>query len=264
MMKTADTEHWLNALRVSSERLHRVVDSLSEAELARPSFSRDWSIAQVLSHLGSAAEICTMLVQRGVAEDMRAPVREEILPIWERWDALPPSEQRAAWKDADMRHLALVDSLGSDRQGAIEIPYFAGPLGTAAYAGYRLSEQSVHAWDIVVALDPASVIPADEVGLLWERIDLVASRFRDGDTLGRLGPAQVALQLTDRDRPQLLDLGAELHIYPTEPAEPVAVLTGTTEAVLRLVYGRYRPGADALETEGRVGIEDLRALFPGF
>jgi uncharacterized protein (TIGR03083 family) len=254
----------MNVLRASSDRLHRLVDGLSETELTRPSFARDWTIAQVLSHLGSAAEICSMLVKRGVTGDMRAPVREEVLPVWERWDALPPSEQRAAWKEADVRHLALLDSLRATQQDTIEIPYFAGPLNTADYVGYRLSEQSVHAWDIAVALDPAAVIPADEVGLLWRRIDLVASRFRDGDTLGRLAPAQVAIELTDRDRAQLLDLGIELHLYPAEPADPVATLTGTREAVVRLVYGRHRPGVDALKAEGKIRIEDLRALFPGF
>jgi hypothetical protein len=58
-----------------------------------------------------------------------------------------------------------------------------GLLSIPAYAGYRLSEQSVHAWDIEVALDPAATIPAPEAELLWERLDLVASRFRDADVL---------------------------------------------------------------------------------
>ncbi|WP_053847036.1 maleylpyruvate isomerase family mycothiol-dependent enzyme [Streptomyces sp. NRRL B-24085] len=264
MTTTAGAEERLNALRASSDRLRRLVDGLSETELTRQSFARDWTIAQVLSHLGSAAEICLMLVKRGAAGDMRAPVREDMLPVWERWDALPPLDQRAAWREADMRHLALLDSLGTTRQDAFEIPYFAGPLSTAEYAGYRLSEQSVHAWDIAVALDASAVIPAEEVVLLWQRIDLVASRFRDGDTLGPLAPAQVAIELTDRNRTQLLDLGAELHVYPAEPADPVATLTGTSEAVVRLVYGRHRPGIDPLRAEGKIGIDDLRALFPGF
>ncbi|MFF7191929.1 hypothetical protein ACFZAR_43920, partial [Streptomyces sp. NPDC008222] len=35
-------------------------------------------------------------------------------------------------------------------------------------------------------------------------------------------------------------------------------------AVLRLVYGRHRPGTDDVTTDGEIALDDLRALFPGF
>jgi uncharacterized protein (TIGR03083 family) len=263
-MEKTTTEDWLNALHATSERLDRQVRSLSERDLARSSFAEGWSVAQVLSHLGSGAEIGAMLVERGLKGWTNGPVRDDVLPIWERWDALGPLEQRAAWQDANARHLGLLDSLDAAQRASARVPYFAGLLSVTDYAGYRLSEHSVHGWDIAVALDPTATIPADELRLLWKRLDLVATRFRDPDTLSRLAPAQLAVTLTDEQRTLLLDLDSELHIYPANPADPVGTVTGTADAVLRLVYGRHRPGADAVTAVGQLTVDDLRALFPGF
>lgn len=266
---TADTpvtlDPWLAALHASSQRLADTVGALSEHELQQPSKAGRWSIAQVLSHLGSAAEICTTLLQRGIAGETTGPRREELEPVWKRWNALSPHAQREAWLAADARHLRLLGSLQTPQpqQQPVIVPYFAGLLEVPAYAGYRLSEQSVHAWDIEAALDPRATIPAPETQLLWQRLDLVATRFRDGDTLTRLAPAQLALPLTEPATDMLLDLGAELHLYPCEPAEPAGVLTGTAEAVLRLVYGRHQP-TDNVQVTGAVTLDDLTSLFPGF
>jgi uncharacterized protein (TIGR03083 family) len=256
-------EPWLAALHAASERLAAVVDALPERELSSPSRAAGWSIAQVLSHLGSAAEICTGLLERGVAGGTSGPTREEVEPVWARWDAMTAPARREAWRSADARHLQLLDSLRGGPGQEVRVPYFAGLLDLPVYAGYRLSEQSVHAWDVEAALDAEAVIPANEVALLWRRLDLVATRFRDPVTLGRLAPAQLALDLTDPPGVVLLDLDAELHLYPCEPAQPAGTVSGTAEAVLRLVYGRNQD-ADHVQVTGAACLADLRALFPGF
>ncbi|GHH88477.1 hypothetical protein GCM10018793_68280 [Streptomyces sulfonofaciens] len=256
-------ERWLRALRASSERLSGAAGTLTKAELERPSMAAGWSVAAVLSHLGSAAEICANLLERGIAGDERGPVRKELEPVWERWNALPPLAQREAWRAADARHLGLLGSLGRREHESVRVPYFAGLLSVPNYIGYRLSEQSLHAWDVEAALHPGKAIPAPEVALLWERLDLVATRFRNPGTLLRLAPAQLTVALTDPARTLLLDLGAELHLYPCEPSRPVGAVTGTAEAVLRLVYGRNRL-EDDVRVSGALALDDLRSLFPGF
>ena len=45
---------WLNAVDSSPTRLRAVVGSLPEDALTTPSHVNEWSVAQVLSHLGSA------------------------------------------------------------------------------------------------------------------------------------------------------------------------------------------------------------------
>jgi hypothetical protein len=90
-----DLDLWLAALHASSRRLANAVNGLSEKELSHPSFTDDWNIAQVLSHLGSAAEISTSLLERGLVGDTTGPQRETVMPVWERWDDLSGPAQRA-------------------------------------------------------------------------------------------------------------------------------------------------------------------------
>ncbi|GAA3062668.1 hypothetical protein [Streptomyces glomeratus] len=108
------------------------------------------------------------------------------------------------------------------------------------------------------------MIPTAEVDLLWERLDLVATRFRDVQAFGRLVPGRIAVRPTDPQRTLCLLLGSELHIYPCEPAEPTGALSGSAEAMLRLVYGRNRPEADAVTVTGAATLPDPRSLFPGY
>lgn len=261
LKRSMNTTTWLTALNTSSERLRKTVRDLPDDVLTRPSFADRWSVAQVLSHLGSGAEISTMLVQRGIDGDTTAPTVDDVRPIWQRWDALSAPAQRAAWLGADRRHRALLASLDAQQLETVRVPYFAGLLSLPAYLGYRLSEQSVHAWDIEVALDPAAAIPAAEVELLWDRLDVVATRFRDAEVLQRLAPKQLAIELPDR--PRTLDLHTELHLIDSAPQNPAATVTGSAEALLRLIYGRNRP-EDGVNVTGEVVLDDLRQLFPGF
>jgi uncharacterized protein (TIGR03083 family) len=254
---------WLQALDSSSRRLEALVADLPERELSQRSFASEWTVAQVLSHLGSAAEICTVLVRRAIAGDATGPVMEEIRPVWRRWDALAGPAQRDAWRAADTAHRELLSSLSPTEHASLRVLYFSGSLDIAGYAGYRLSEQSVHGWDIAVTLDPAARIPADESALLWERLDLVVSRFHDSGTLARLGPGQIAVELSDPDHSLRLTLNTELHLHSGASTQPNATVSGQAEAVLRLVYGRNRPGDD-VEVAGAASLRDLRALFPGY
>lgn len=254
---------WIDALRSSSQQLRTAVTDLPPEMLGDRRSPTGWSVAQVLSHLGSAAEICTALVQRGIDGDTVGPGPDDTQPVWRRFDAMPPAAQREAWLAADARHLDLSDSLDAAQRDTVRIPYVSGLLDVAGYAGYRLSEQSIHGWDVAVALDPAAGVPAPEAELLRERIDLVATRFRDADTLRRLGPAQLAVELTEPTLRYSLILDTELHVDPAEAADPTSTVSGGAEAVLRLVYGRAR-SVDDVSVTGKATLDDLRALFPGY
>ena len=122
----------------------------------------------------------------------------------------------------------------------------------------------MHARDVEVALDADATIPVLEVALLWERLDLVPTRFRDAGTLGRLAPASLTINRTDTRRPTTLMVTSELHIYPCKAFEPTEAVTGASEAMLRLMYGRNGPERDSVTATGPVTLEDLRALFPGY
>ncbi|MEV6897053.1 maleylpyruvate isomerase N-terminal domain-containing protein [Amycolatopsis sp. NPDC051372] len=249
------TNNWLAALDSTSVGLGKIVQELPEEKLALPAFGRPggWSVGQVLSHLGSAAEICTTLVRRGAEGDLTPPTGDDAKPVWAKWDAMAGPEQRESWFEADRTHRDLLATVGE----SITIPYFAGPLSLSEYAGYRLSEQALHGWDIEVVLDREATVRESE--LLWQRIDLIVSRFHDADARKRLAPRTVTvadgrLEITE----------SELHFTGTKAENRgEAQLTGGREAVLRLFYGRNRP-EDDLQTAGDTTLDDLRQLFSGF
>ena len=79
-------ESLVRPLQASVDRLHELVRGLEVAQLESPSYSSGWTIADVLSHLGSSA---VMLRQR--LRDARAGVETTLnaQPIWdERFEKL--------------------------------------------------------------------------------------------------------------------------------------------------------------------------------
>jgi hypothetical protein len=55
--ETTDADRRIEALRAARDDIADRVASLDEAALAGPSGAGEWDVAQVLGHLGSAAEI---------------------------------------------------------------------------------------------------------------------------------------------------------------------------------------------------------------
>ena len=250
----------LSLPRAAHDSLAATVETLTSDDLDMPSCADGWTVAQVLSHLGSGAEICTVLLQRGIDGDPRGPSREELLPVWQRWDALPPASQALAWEAADHAHLDLLASLDERQWQDVRVPYFIGPLSVTEYVGYRLSEAVVHAWDIQAARDPEAKLLAEAQPALLHRIDLVASRFRDGSALAEIGPVQIAVRL-EGGGDLTLHLGGELHLWACSGEVPDGFLDTDVEGLLRLVYGRH---SDPISVTGVVTEDQLRALFPGF
>ena len=57
---------WISALRNSHDRLRAAVEPLTREQLEQRSYASEWSVAQVLSHLGSQAEIFSLFLDSGL------------------------------------------------------------------------------------------------------------------------------------------------------------------------------------------------------
>jgi hypothetical protein len=89
-----DPHAWIAALRNSHERLASLVKPLSPEQLRGPSYDTDWNVAQVLSHLGSGAEIALMMLPSALGQ--AEPVdRAAFQPVWDTWNAKSPDDQAA-------------------------------------------------------------------------------------------------------------------------------------------------------------------------
>ena len=254
---------WISALRHSHDRLRAAVEPLSVDRLEQPSYASEWSVAQVLSHLGSQAEIFSLFLDAGLT-GQDPPGREEFEPIWASWNGKAPQAQAADALRADEATLERFESLDADQQARLHLKLFGMELDATGLARMRVSEHAIHAWDVLVALDPAATVAPDAVALLIDTLDQLAARSGKPDGQQR----KVRVSTTDPGRQFTLETGEAVTLTPSDgevtPELGLSELRLPAEAFVRLVYGRmdeaHTPPA---ETTG-VELDELRPLFPGF
>jgi uncharacterized protein (TIGR03083 family) len=260
----SDPRAWIAALRGSHERLAGLVRPLAPEQIRARSFCTDWSIAQVLSHVGSGAEIGLLMLPGALGEGEPAGPAD-FQPIWDVWNAKSPDEQAADALAADERHVATLEQLTDEQLGKISLPFFGMDLDAVGLVRLRLGEHALHTWDVAVALDPAATVSADAVGLLIDNVpQFLAPR------LGKVpaDPFAVRIRTASPDRDYLLATADTVIMteYPEDGTDvPVGEVTMPGEALLRLAYGRL----DAEHTPATVvgaaaDLNQLRNIFPGF
>ena len=77
-----DARVWIATLRGAHERLAAFVAGASADDLTHPSMCADWNVAQVLSHLGSGAEIGRATVTGTPVESRGVGALERQGPGW--------------------------------------------------------------------------------------------------------------------------------------------------------------------------------------
>ncbi|HUJ07164.1 MAG TPA: maleylpyruvate isomerase family mycothiol-dependent enzyme [Streptosporangiaceae bacterium] len=248
---------WIEALRHGHDRLAAIVRPLGADQLSGPSYASEWSIAQVLSHLGSGAEIFGLFLDAGL-DGTEPPGREAFGPIWESWNAKAPQDKAADAIKSDGALVARLAAMDAEQLAELRLAMFGMDVDAAMLARMRLGELSVHTWDIAVALDPAATVAADAVDLLIDTLDQLAARAgkADGGALSvrvdTSGPArQFAVRVADK-------------VELTESGDGRADLTLPAEAFVRLVYGRLDPAHTPAVQPAQFDLDPLRKLFPGF
>jgi uncharacterized protein (TIGR03083 family) len=259
---TSLADRTIAALRSLHDDLGALVPTLSEAQLTGRSGSSEWHVAQVLSHLGSGAEI-------GLATNVAAlagepgPEQDFNQSVWDRWNAMSPQEQASGFLTYDERLVQSFEALTSEQREnfGIKLGFMPAPLPVAAVAGMRLNEAALHGWDVRVALDPTAVV-ADETALV------LADHFVGNLSflLGFIGKADALAE------PAVVDvhgfglvIGDGVSFSPTAE-NATATFVGPLEAVVRLFGGRLTPDhtPDSVGVVGNVSLDDLRRVFPGY
>ena len=265
----SDARAWIAALRHSHERLSDLVRLLSPEDLRAQSYCRDWSVAQVLSHVGSGAEIALLMLPSALGQ--AEPVsRDGFPPIWDKWNAKGPDEQAADALAVDGQYVEALEQLGDEQLAAIRMPFLGMDLDSVGVIRLRLGEHAVHTWDVAVFTDHGAVVAPDAVALL---IDIVPQFL--GPRLGKPQdpPLRARIRTTDPQRDYLLVAADAVTMtdWPGEgaAAEPAGADTAEVfmpaEALLRLAYGRLDPDhTPAGVAASPADLDRLRAVFPGF
>ncbi|HVC13881.1 MAG TPA: maleylpyruvate isomerase N-terminal domain-containing protein [Acidimicrobiales bacterium] len=259
-----DVAVWLGVLERSHHRLTGLARELDEQQLRAPSYCDDWSIAQVLSHLGSGAEIVGAAVA-AVAAGERPPSRDTYPAVWDRWNAMSPREMRDQGLAADEGYVVLLQRLGSVLD-KLELTLFGGMrLDGVGLVGARLSEHAVHTWDVTVALDPYARVAPDAVSLLVDRLPRIGTRLGTPAHVERPTPLVVGIVTAEPDRRFDLRVDDAVSLTPDDKGPPQPEeLHLPAEALLRLAYGRLDPAAPDVEPAERSTLETLQRVFRGF
>ena len=255
----------INALRAGHEELAALVRDLKEDDLVLPSGASEWQVSQVLSHLGSGAEI-NLATLDAARTGAPGPDGDFNRGVWQRWDAMSPTEHAAGFLAANERLVEAYEALDAETRAAqrIDLGFLPEPVDVATAARFRLSEFALHQWDVEVAFNPFAAVTPQAVPLLIEQIGgMLGWTSRPQELGGR--EATLLVRLRDPERTFGLRLGEQLALTDT-PEQPDGELSLPAETWLRLVVGRLGPRytPDGVQVTGPVSLDDLRRVFVGF
>ncbi|HWD80684.1 MAG TPA: maleylpyruvate isomerase family mycothiol-dependent enzyme [Kribbella sp.] len=246
------------ALRANHDILAALVPTLSEEQLRSGSGATDWTVAQVLSHLGSGAEIGRKPIAAAAGEHVQA---EDNQSVWARWDASSPADQAAGFVKYNQAYLDTVEALNAERRELrIDLGLLPEPVPLVVALAMRLNEVANHVWDVRVGVDPSATVDPDSAELLVELFG--------GPLAFLLGFSGKADQVDQEVR--LAIPGGGIHITDTVTVtgaidDPTATFDGPAEAVVRLLSGRLgATRAAGVTVTGNVTLEELRKVFPGY
>jgi len=261
----SDPRTWIATLRESHDKLASLAQPMTAEQVRAKSYCRDWSNAQVLSHLGSGAEIALMMLPGALGE--AEPVsRDAFGPVWDEWNAKGPDEQAADALESDEKHVATLEQLSDEHLAAMRLDFFGMQLDAVGVIRLRLGEHVMHTWDIAVMQDPAATVQADAAELLIDNVpQFLAPRL--GKPLAE--PFAVRITTTGPNRDYLLTSGESVSMtnWTGEGPDGVTVqeVSMPAEALLRLAYGRLDPEhTPAAVSADPDALAKLRTIFPGF
>jgi uncharacterized protein (TIGR03083 family) len=244
------------ALRSSVGRLRDITQALPEGQLDSPAYPSEWSIADVLSHLGSGAVIMQRRLEDTLAD---RPTPDDFAPgVWDTWNAKSPTDQRTDALEADGSLLAAIEAVPTDERERFAMSMGPMTLGFDAFVGMRLNEHAFHTWDIEVAGDPTATIPTDVAELVVDNLDMIA-RFTAKPTGNS---SIVTVTTTDPQRGFTIELVPDAVSFTATAPSATADLTLASDSFARLVYGRLDPEHTPPGDHGPE-LDLLRRVFPG-
>jgi len=249
----------LRALQSSVDRLAALVHGLDDAAIAETAYPSEWTIADVLSHLGSGA----VIMQRSVDDALMGTARPDDFNqgVWDQWNAKSPRAKVDDARAADTALMArLVAVSPEDRQ---RFKSRLGPfeLDWGSFVGLRLNEHLLHEWDVAVMFDPEATLAPDATAVVVDNLELIG-RFaarRHGD------PRTITIATSDPERSFAVTIGADAVTFAPGDGTGQPDVTMPAEALVRLVYGRLDPDhTPPTVTADPATVDQLRAVFPGF
>ncbi|MGW3346139.1 maleylpyruvate isomerase family mycothiol-dependent enzyme [Nonomuraea rubra] len=256
----------ITALRTGHDSLAAAVSSFGDDDLARRSGSAEWDVSEVLSHLGSGSEIASATL-RAALDGKPAPGRDFMQSVWDRWNAMTRGERAAGFLRSSQALTELYESLDRDTRTnlRIDLGFLPQPVDVATAGRMRLSELTLHAWDVRVAFDEhATLAPEATRELLHGAPDLLGWAAKPEQLAGERAVLHVTT--TEPASEFALRLGERVSVDFDVAGQADGTLLLPAESWLRLVAGRLAPGhtPEGVVTTGAADLGLLRRVFPGY
>lgn len=247
----------LAALEASIDRLQMLVGGLDSAALVASAYPSEWTIADVLSHVGSGAVI--------MGKGIECTVSGTEMPtdfangVWDVWNAKSPEEQAADVLIADRSYLERVYALTDAERADFKFAMAGQEWNIAEFLVLRLTEHSFHTWDVEVVSDPAATVPVQSAQFVVDNLEMATRYSAKPD--GNVG--EISVITRNPDRAFVIKRDAEsVTLVPDADVES-ADLELDAESFARLVYGRLDADHTPPSVTGPADIDALREMFPG-
>jgi uncharacterized protein (TIGR03083 family) len=260
----SDAAAVIATLHTGHDTLAGLVTGLSDEELAGPTGATEWDVSQVLSHLGSGAEINRAAVQAALDGEPN-PGMDFARSVWARWDSASRRERLDGFLREDVALLALYDSVADRDELRIDMGFLPAPVDVATAARFRLTEFALHSWDVRVGFDPAATLTPAEAARISPLVGQMAQML--GKPEAADGPAVIRVTTTEPEEALALHLGEKISVSADGAGEQAdGALSLPAEAWIRLTTGRLGPACTpaSVTATGAADLDVLRRVFPGF
>jgi uncharacterized protein (TIGR03083 family) len=245
----------LDALEVSVAHLRAITEPMDESQYVASAYPTEWTVADVMSHLGSGAIISKRRIDDILEGRETAPQFNQ--SVWDVWNSKTPHAQVTDALDADRALLTRLLEMTPEERG--RYTFNLGPM-TFDFEGavrLRLGEHAVHTWDIEESLDAQSTLLLEAVPFLIDNLDLLI-RFTAKST----GDHTLHIRTTEPERELALTQSGDSVTLKAVEGLAAFDLELPAEAFVRLAYGRL----DEQHTPAGVDpthLDELRRVFPG-
>lgn len=246
------------ALRSSVDRLAGLVRPLDDRSLSARAYPTEWTLADVLSHLGSGAVISRRRLQATL--DNTEPPDDFNQRVWDEWNAKSPRAKADDGLAADAELMAALEETAPEDRARFKSSMGPLELDWDAFIGMRLNEHLLHEWDVAVTLDATVPLAQDGTEVVVDNLELIA-RFTSKPNGN---PRTIVVGSTDPERLFVVTVEPEqVGFTSVEPGDKPEILM-PAESLIRLIYGRLDPDHTPPTVVGeRALLDQLRSLFPG-
>jgi uncharacterized protein (TIGR03083 family) len=258
------SEHrrWIDAIAESNSRLKVVLETNGGVIAAEATYCPGWSVAHILRHLGSGAEI-GLLNLSAALRGQEPPLRQrygEIIELWREKAEAGLAQDAVSVNDTYVDMLAALDDGALD---ALRVRLRGRDLNVSAFAGRRLFEHALHTWDIAVMRDPLALVSPMAAALLVDRVlenlDMLASGPKP-----TTAPLSIAVSMSDLGRAFVVKVAPDA-VLVESGTETDASLEMSADSFVRLLSGRldaaHTPQALIASSPSCLGL--LRTVFAG-